>query len=178
MASPNVYLKDFIRLSLVSEAKYPAIREPAKGEPLDYRIHAWHSTSIDNWDGIKKKGLIPGAAPPSGQTWQGDFSGKAIYYHQMFPHHEVSESYDPDTGEPFILIIEVDFSIYSGLVVADEDMGSPDDTYEVMKQKGAIAVGFPCKPNNFVALHLIDTPEARDWAKEHAKGFNVQFHEA
>lgn len=75
----NEYIKEVIQFIPLNEAKYPTIRIPEADEPLDYRIHAWHATSIDNWNSIKKKGLIPGMSVPHGQTRLGDFSGKGKF---------------------------------------------------------------------------------------------------
>jgi hypothetical protein len=170
-------LRDEIQRCL-AEARWSALRSLESDEPSSYRIHAWHSTLLDRWPSISRQGLIPGKESPAGQSWMGQYSGRGIYYHQAFPYHEIDNGYDRETGEPSLCVVEVNFSIYAGYVVPDEEVGSPSDTPRVMKNKEAIVVAFPAKPDTFVALHLVDTAVARRWAEKNVKGLPVQFHGA
>jgi hypothetical protein len=177
----NQILKEYVQF-ILQESKWNAIRKQLPGEPTSYHIHAWHATTTENWDGIKKKGLIPGAAKPAGQDWLGTWSGKGIYYHQTFPEHELDNSYDSETGEITNIIIEVNFKIFCGYVVPDEEFGEINDIEQIMKDKLPIAVAWPVKPKEFVAIHVVNTPHARDWVKENVNPrpggtFKVRYHD-
>ena len=165
-----------VNMRSIIAAKYNVIRMPENDEPFEYKIHGFHTTLIDNWESIRRKGLIPGLRPPAGQTWKGDYSGKAIYLHQRLPLHEIDSSSFDDLEEPITLTIEVVFNIMSGYVVPDEEFGKPEDTQKIMKQKGPIAVAIRIKPNTIKALHLPDTEGARVWATENSKRFKTIFH--
>jgi len=162
---------------LLEGSKYPFLREPLPTEPQSVKFEAYHATSLDHWPTIKSKGLVPGKSKPSGQTWAGRWSGKGIYYHLQFPQHEIDNSFNPDDGEVFNLVIELQVHIYSGYVVPDEDVTTElDDTKNVIKDKNAVAVGYPMPPSSFKKIHLADTPEAREWAKKNVKRWPVEFH--
>lgn len=162
---------------LIAEAKWNVIRKTSESEPLSYTIHGWHATLTDRWQSIQKQGLVPGKAGPAGQDWLGDYSGRAIYYHQAFPYHELSNSFDESDDEPATLLIEVQFSIHAGYVVPDEEFGTPEMTQQIMNEKSPIAVAFPAKPDTFLKIHLVDSPGARTWAKTNVKNLPVEFHD-
>lgn len=94
----------------------------------------------------------------------------------MFPEHEIDNSYDQDTGEPFTLVVEVKFGIGAAFVVPDEDTGlTPAETQKAMKEKTAIAVGFPARPETFVTVYVADTPLVRERAEENVKNIDLKF---
>lgn len=163
---------------VVEASKYPLLRTPVEGEPLTYDVVGYHSTNLDNWASISRYGLIPGKSAPSGQDWAGTWSGKAIYYHLSFPVHELDSSYDPDTGEPFSLVIETRIHNHAGYFVPDEDVSSDVDvTPDVIADKGSVAVGYSNPSGNFIKIHMIDTESSRAWAKANIKRWPVEFHE-
>lgn len=144
---------------------------------MAYRVVGYHATTLDNWPSISRYGLIPGKSDPAGQDWKARWSGKAIYYHLDFPFHELDNGYDPDSGEPLALVIEVDIHACSHYFVPDEEVGEPENTCQVIKDKGAVAVGYSMPPARFIAIHLADTEESRAWAAKNIKPrFKVQFH--
>jgi hypothetical protein len=159
------------------ESKYPFLREPVKGEPLTYDLFAYHSTSLDNWKGIQAKGLIPGKSDPVGQTWDPKWKGKATYFHLMFPYHELENSYDLESGDPYALVLEVKLKLPPQYLVPDEEVSSDlNYTPNAIKNKEAIAAGYITPTSSFVAVHLVDTPMAREWAKKNVKKVPVKFH--
>lgn len=167
-------LRGYVR-ELLREARWDAVRKPMPGEPSTYKVHGYHTTVPEHWASIRKKGLVPGLAKPAGQDWLGAHSGKAIYYHQTLPLHELDAA--AQGGDQLeLLTLEVSFSVYAGYVVPDEEAGEAEDTPTIMAEKGPIAVFFPCKPNGFVALHLPDVPAAHRWADEEAHGMKVVYH--
>ena len=157
-------------------AKYEPIREPQPGEPGVYNLTGYHATTLDNWPGIRQKGLIPGGSKPAGQDWMGKYSGKAIYFHLQFPQHELDNGFNPETGEPFLVVIETSIRIPAGYVVPDEEAGGPEDTPEIVRSHGPIAVAMRFPPTEIKALHLQDTPAAREWAKT-SRARKVEFHD-
>jgi hypothetical protein len=165
--------------NFVNESKYPFLREPQKGEPVSYDLTAYHATILDNWKGIQNKGLIPGKSEPAGQSWDPKWKGKATYFHLMFPMHEIENSYNPETGEPFVLVLEVKLKLPPEYLVPDEEVSTDlNYTPRAIKNKEAIAAGYITPTSSFVAAHLVDTPEARDWAKKNVKKLPVKFHKA
>jgi hypothetical protein len=58
----------------------------------NYPLKTFHATPIANLESIREKGLIPGFQRPPGQDWLGEYSGKGIYMHSSFPHHELDNA--------------------------------------------------------------------------------------
>lgn len=157
-------------------AAYPLLRERLPTEPEHYLLHGYHATSIENWDRIQKQGLIPGGSKPLGQDWSGTWSGKATYFHQTFPKHELDNS-NQSGLEVMVLEVMVPMAA-AGDIVPDEDT-SLDVNYTpiAMKNKEAVAYGLPIKPNRFTCIHLPDVPEAHRWANHNVKmRIRVHYH--
>lgn len=138
------------------------LREPLQDEPPKYSLTVYHTTSIEHWDSILSKGIIPGFSPPAGQDWNGEWSGKGIYCHLQPPYHEIDSNQDELTS----ITIEAKIEVPAGLVVPDEEFGTPDETPYIIESEGPIVVGQKIPPNTFKAVQLPDTDEARAWAKE------------
>lgn len=158
------------------ESKYPLLRKPLESEPYVYSITGWHATSPDYWKSIRRYGLIPGKGDAPGQSWDAKWKGKATYFHLDFPAHELDNGVS-DEGEFFVLVIETRLRGHAGYFVPDEDVNADVDyTPEAIKNGEAIAYGYNVPPREFIALHLPDVDEAREWAKQNCKGFSVVFH--
>ncbi|BAG41562.1 hypothetical protein [Ralstonia phage phiRSL1] len=165
------------RLQTTAASKYPPLRQPLPKEPPTYNIVGYHATPIDNWASIKAKGLAIGKSSPAAQDWVGKWSGKAVYFHLQFPSHELANGYDPDTGEPYTITIETKLHHGAEYFVPDEDAATNvDETPDVIRHKGSIAVGYPTPPGDFIRVHLVDTLAARAWAKANVKRWPVTFH--
>lgn len=152
--------------SLFKESKYPLLRSKEANEPYDYTFKKlYHATLIDTLPAIfKSRGLIPGRSKPAAQTWLGKYSGKAIYYFQEFPKHEILNSYDPDTGEPWSVVLEFsNYIIDAEYVVPDEDTGfKENETYKAIRQKETIAVGYIMPTSYLTAIYIINTKKAKE----------------
>lgn len=165
--------------SKITEGKYKQLRQPLDSEPLTYNITGWHSTSLDYWKSIRRYGLIPGKSDAPGQTWAPHWKNKATYFHLSFPGHELDNSFDPDSGEPYALVIETKLHGYPGYFVPDEEVSKDlDYTPKAIKNGEAIAYGYIVPPSEFQVIHLVGTEAARKWAVENCKGFTVKFHKA
>lgn len=163
---------------ILEKSKYPFLRQRLDSEPYSYNIVGFHATNLDYWKDIQKTGLIPGKAEAPGQDFDSKWKGKAIYFHLDFPIHELTNGYDEETGQPFLLVIEARIHLPAEYIVPDEDV-SLDVNYtpKAIKNKEAIAVGYITPPRQFIKIHLIDTPLARTWAKENINSkYVVEFH--
>lgn len=165
------------RLRTTAASKYPLLRKPLPNEPETYNIVGYHATPIDNWAPIRSKGLQLGKSAPGGQDWIDKWSGKAVYYHLQFPAHELHNGYDPDSGDPYSIVIETKLHYPAGYFVPDEDAATNvDKTPNVIHERGSIAVGYPNPPSEFIRIHMVDTSQARAWAKANVKRWSVTFH--
>lgn len=153
------------------------LRTPESDEPESYDLRLYHATILDNWESISDKGIIAGGSKPAGQDWLGEYSGKGTYYHLMFPAHELDNSFDPDSGEPWAMVIEVKKTVPAEAIVPDEEAGKPEDTVDIISQQGPVVVGVDAEPREIKAVHLVDTEAARSWAEENIKDVPVKFHE-
>lgn len=159
-------------------SKYPFLRIKLPSEPYSYKFNAFHATSLDYWANIQRYGLIPGKQEAPGQDFDSLWKGKAIYFHLSFPMHELENSYDESTGEPFMLLIEAEIHLPPEYIVPDEDV-SMDVNYTpiAIKNKEAVAIGYITPTNRFKCIHMIDTVPAREWAAKNInKKYPVQFH--
>lgn len=152
----------------VEAQAYPLLRKPLPEEPERYLLHGYHATSIDNWSSIQQRGLVPGGSKPLGQSWSGKWSGKATYFHQTLPMHELENSNQDGLNVLVLEVIVPDASAWD--IVPDEDT-SLDLKYvpKAMERKEPVAYGLPIKTNRFACIHLPDTPEAHAWARANVK---------
>lgn len=157
--------------------KYKPLRKQLPDDPpsMGYSFTGYHATSVDKWPSIRKKGLVPGATPPTGQDWLGKYSGKAIYYHTTLPLHEIDNAFESDTGELINIVIECSIRVYALYVVPDEEFGTPAETNTVLQSGGPVAVGMRLPPEDIIAVHVPDTASARRWAAS-ANAPRVVFH--
>ena len=164
--------------SFISEAKYNPVRELEPGEPYTYDLTCYHATVLDFWPSIQRYGLIPGKENHPGQTWKTKYGGKAIYYHLSFPIHELLNSYDEQTGQPYNMVIEARFKMPGTYILPDEEISlDPAFTPKAIKNKDAIALFYGIPSRCFTHIHMIDTDLSRSWAKDNInKRFNVKFH--
>lgn len=166
------------KLLLEKKVRYPALRTPLPTEADTYRVRAYHSTNLDYWPSIQRYGLIPGKADAPGQDWKAKWSGKATYLHLSFPEHEIDNGYEKDSGNPYLLVIEMEFSNHPQYFVPDEDVNQDVNyTPTAIANKEAIAVGYIIPTTSFTKIHMIDTPQAREWAKANVKRLPVEFHQ-
>ena len=151
---------------LKEQKSNPKLRIPDPKEPSSYKLKAYHATNLDNISSILKKGLIPGFSKPSGQTWLGTYSGRAIYYHLSFPFHEVYNGADWDSGLAFAGVLEVKLDAPAELIVPDEEAGSKEDTPKIIRSKLALAIAMKVPTSKIKAVHLPDLPEAREFGSK------------
>lgn len=158
-------------------AKYNPIREPQPGEPMVYHLTGYHATPVGYWRSIRQRGLVPGFNKPPGQDWHGEWSGIGIYFHLTFPGHEIDNGWlSPDEPESFNIVIEADIRIGPGYVVPDEEAGKPEDTPDIVRTGGPIAVAIRIPPTDLRAVHVPDIPAAREWART-CRARKVVFHD-
>ncbi len=172
-----ITLKDW-KNKMLNESKYPNLRSKLPSEPHSYKFNAFHATSLDYWPNIQRYGLIPGKQEAPGQDFDSYWKGKAIYFHLSFPMHELENSYDQETREPFTLVIEAEIYLPPEYIVPDEDV-STDVNYapKAIENKESIAVGYITPPKQFKYIHMIDTIPAREWASKNInKRYEVKFH--
>ena len=162
------------RLRRVAATIAAKLRTPNWEEPDTYRIRGYHSTLVDYWPSIREGGLVPGANAPSGQDWEGDWSGKGVYVHQTLPMHELENGVGDD-GSPFLCVVEFLAVVAAAAIVPDEEAGPADYATTAIHNKEPIVIGRRIDPLEFVTLHLIDTPQARAWAHDMGGG-NYKFH--
>jgi hypothetical protein len=142
-----------------------SLREARPDEPETYKLTVFHTTLLDNWDSILAKGLVPGHEKPAGQDWIGKWSGKGTYCHLTLPLHEI----DSNVDELQTLTIEAVITVPAENVVSDEEFGSPEDTLDIIAEKGPVVIGQVIRPNFFYRIHFPNTDEARSWAEENIK---------
>jgi predicted GNAT family acetyltransferase len=138
------------------------------GEPKEYEIRGFHSTSPEYLVSILDKGIIPGFNEPPGQDWKGEYSGKGIYFHRSLPLHEVVDNgYDSYSGDPFVAALEFKQTIPAASIVPDEEVGFPADAPQIIQDtSSALVAGDKIQPENIKRIHIVDTPASRQFIEE------------
>lgn len=142
----------------------------------------YHATMTDNINSIIEKGLIPGFTPPPGQDWLGKHSGKGIYFHSVFPEHELFQytMLEPDSGDvgeldAMPIVIEVEFDdVFTNFTLDEEEFGWNHEptSSEIMgalsKMRALVYLG-KIPPENITAVHFVDREGIREYTKELCK---------
>ncbi len=119
----------------------------------------WHATPLDNIPNILKKGFIPGASRPGGQSFKALWSGKGIYFHSNFPDHELDNSFDPDDKNIFTGIIEIKLDIDISRLRPDEDVSNDLTSVgglKALRQKESIAYLGRIPKNTIKKIWIVD----------------------
>ena len=151
------------------------LRKKLPDEPDKYNLTLYHATSIENWNLIKKNGLVPGFKDPLGQVWKGKYSGKGIYFHQELPIWELKNGNDIKQNKLYMIVLKVEISDNPIYFVPDEEVSTDlNYTPKAIKNKEAIVYLKKIKPKYIKSIIVPKINDAIDWVVKNHGNFDYQ----
>jgi hypothetical protein len=119
-------------------------------------VIGYHATLIDRVESIVNNGIIPGFLNAPGQSWKAKYSDTGVYFHSMFPSHELENGYSEYENEPFVAVIKVHLkNIKSNDIIPDEDMGYSElDGLKAYRDGGSFVYLNKVSPNDILEVFI------------------------